>query len=316
MTQYILDLHFHSFSLDFAQFSIQKLQQYISGDVKLDFKILGSTTIQLSFEDEHLIVKQVLEFFLYFSHPFYSITTEKNQNNEKHKKEKNLDEEDENRKDLFSNVLSQRKYAQHSIQEQARVLPLFLELQFQIHNNLPEDIEQIKFVNPYVEYNALPIEQLLFYSYQFQNISMRSLISNYKLSLSQEKTLYPQINASMHSIVQSQLQLKRLKEEGTKAGVKMRVSILDFDYLDVKFHKDDFDVVVSSFLKITKEEFDEIISQYLYQAEFISKYIIGILTIFPIEDSLLKKYNLKTKKYKEINHLNNLYYLYIISKKS
>lgn len=309
MNQYFLYLHFQYFSLDFARFSIQKLQKFVSEDVIIDFKILNNTIIQIFFVDEPTIIKQVLEFFLYFSHPFYLITNEKNK---EEKKRENL-----NCKDLFSNALSYKKYVLHSIQEQSIYLPLFLELQFQIHNNVPEDIKEIKFVNPYVEYNTLPIEQLLFYSYQFQNISMRSLISLFKLPLPKQKTLYSNIKASMHSIVQSQLQLKRLKEESTKAGSKMRMSILNFNYLDVKFHKNDFDVCTSSFIKIVNQkDFDELFSQYLYQAEFITKHLIGILTVFPIKKTLLNKYRLKLRIYKEIIYSNKNYFIYIITKKN
>ncbi|MCH8519223.1 MAG: hypothetical protein LAT82_00520 [Nanoarchaeota archaeon] len=337
-----LYLYFYKFNTNFAKYYCELLQKKItSNELVVTFEE-GSLFCTLKCNSLE-IVKECISYIMYSTHPFYHITDSSNTSiistvttSNLTQKKYNLYHKDEHKENLFYYL------------EQLFQIHIYLKSVF---NTFQEDLEQVKklsFVNPYTTSNTHAIETSLLYDTHHYNISLRnqfvfehskilpamindsfnifkedlvetinqnlSSIENEKLNKNLIK--FARFQISNHTIVQNDMQLKQLKEESLKAGIKMKISIFNFDYLDVKFIKNQFDVCISSFLTIdNKDEFNELISQYLYQGEFISSKCISVLTLYEISPLIFRKFKLKVVKKKRIIHNSKEILLYIIARK-
>lgn len=347
---YVLYVYFYEFNAKFAQYYLDLVHKKLSNEKNIHFEIDGKISGESSINPSQISstssssqryilkcncensLKTCISYLLYSTHPFHTIT----------------DEDDTPIiSSTFKYSTSFKYYNLYNSSEHKENLFLYLEQLFQTHlylksilennnnNNMDKstkELKKISFVNPYATSNSQVIETSLFYQTHHYNIGLRNQIqyNNSKISIPMiqenfnifKQDLLEHIPAhskfltSNHVVVLSDLNFKQLKEEGLKAGVKMKVSIFDFDFLDVKFIKDQFDVCISSFLTIhTKSEFQELISQYLYQGEFISSKCISILTYFEIPSTYLRKYKLKVVKKKRVNHNSKEILLYILTRK-
>lgn len=333
-TQYYLKLLTKKFGSSirytFLENIVSEIEGYFGNKEKGASKNNNSLIYVLECSTE-LILKKCISYLLYSTHPFHTIT----------------DSEQISIINSSSKYSSSFKYYNlHHTQEHRDYLFLYLEQLFQTHiylksilqeqrheeNTTLEPLCKISFVNPYSTSNTLAIETSLLYQTHHYNISLKNQVQylgkrlpifmideNYNLlreDLLKGVNVSPKFQPTHHTIVLNDMNFKQLKEESVRAGVKMKMSIFDFDYLDVKFIKNQFDVCISSFLTIdSKEKFKELISQYLYQGEFISSKCISILTPYEISPLYLRKFKLKVIKKKKINHDSKEIFLYILTRK-
>ena len=337
-----LHLYTHVFNKQFAQYYLELLikkfdssiNYYIYENQEKETQSITQSLIYVLECPTELILKKCISYVLYSTHPFHTITDiEKNSViNPSFKysssfKYYNLHNTQEHKDNLFiylEQLFQTHKYLKSVLQEQ--------ENQDNIKDEKSISLKKISFVNPYSTSNTLAIETSLLYQTHHYNISLKNQVQyggkrlpifmideSYNLlkeDLVEGVNISSKFQTNFHSIVLSDLEFKQLKEESLKAGVKMKMSIFDFDYLDVKFIKNQFDVCISSFLSIdSKEEFRELISQYLYQGEFIASKCISILTYFEISPLYLRKFKLKVMKKKRINHNSKEILLYILARK-
>ncbi len=110
-------------------------------------------------------------------------------------------------------------------------------------------------------------------------------------------------------IVNDNQDFKCFRENVNFTNQKIKISKYDLDWLDVKFKKGDLDYCIS-YLKSDLDK--KKVKEFFYQAEFITKKTIGIISDFKIDEKILKKYSLKTKIFDEIIVFDSTYYIYII----
>ena len=337
-----LHLHFYVFNKQFAQYYLELLSKKF--DSSINYYIYENQEKEISKNNcslickvecsTELVLKKCISYLLYSTHPFHTITDI---------------EQNSIINSSFKYGSSFKYYNLHHTKEHKDNLFLYLEQLFQVHiylklvlqeisqkeeekQSTKNQLNKISFVNPYSTSNTLAIETSLLYQTHHYNISLKNQIQylgkrlpifmideNYNLlkeDLLKDVNVSPKFQPTHHTILLNDMNFKQLKEESVRAGVKMKMSIFDFDYLDVKFIKNQFDVCISSFLTIdSKEEFKELISQYLYQAEFISSKCISILSHFEISPLYMRKFKLKVIKKKRINHDSKEILLYILTRK-
>lgn len=116
------------------------------------------------------------------------------------------------------------------------------------------------------------------------------------------------------AIVLDNLTFKKLKENITYSGQKIRISQFDLDWLDVKYHKSDFDYCLSFFPEFeSSEEKGEFESQFFYQAEFITGKKILVVSYEPIGEEHLENNKLSLEHYEEVEFDEDLvYHVYVI----
>ncbi|MFT4244896.1 MAG: hypothetical protein ACMXYB_05575 [Candidatus Woesearchaeota archaeon] len=334
-----LHLHIYKFNKQFAHYYLKLLAKELDSSINYYIyehqeKEISKKTNSLIYVLEcstELILKKCISYVLYSTHPFHAITDKEHNSiiNSSFKyntcfKYYNLYQTQEHKENLFL-------YLEQLFQTHIYLKSVLQEQRFQ-ENNILESLRKLSFINPYSTSNTLAIETSLLYQTHHYNISLKNQMQylgkklpifmideSYNLlknDLTEKVEVHSKFQTNYHSIVLSDLEFKQLKEESIKAGVKMKISIFDFDYLDVKFIKDQFDVCISSFLSVnSKEKFNELISQYLYQAEFISSKCISVLTPYEISSLYLRKLKLKVVKKKRISYNSKEILLYIITRK-
>jgi hypothetical protein len=114
---------------------------------------------------------------------------------------------------------------------------------------------------------------------------------NYRSSLPMLKE-----KKNMTAIVSQAVDIKNLKEQIMINRIKLKISQFDFDWLDVKFQRDDFDLVISDISDLEKDELD----QFLYMSEFISGNKIALISEKKISKKSINKYKLKIDFEEEI----------------
>lgn len=117
------------------------------------------------------------------------------------------------------------------------------------------------------------------------------------------------------AIVQNNKIFKQLKENISFATAKVKVSQFEFDWLDVKYKKDEIDYIITQFPQIKdKQEFEDFQKEFFYQAEFICKTAICIITKTKISEKYIKKNNLKITSKDKITIGEQEYIIIIINK--
>lgn len=115
------------------------------------------------------------------------------------------------------------------------------------------------------------------------------------------------------AIVQNNKTFKHLKENINYSSQKIKISQFEQDWLDVKFHKGEVDFIVSNFSNYKdKEDFEHFQKEFFYQAEFICKKYIGIISKREINNQYLKKNKLDIKYFEQIFIGEQKFYIYVV----
>lgn len=114
-------------------------------------------------------------------------------------------------------------------------------------------------------------------------------------------------------IVQDNNTFKKFKENLIYSGQKIKLSQYDAEWLDVKYEDSQIDYIISNFTHTHNEnDYNHFQKEFFYQAEFICKNKIGIITKKEINKEYLKKNKLKIKSFEEIFVGEQKYLIYII----
>lgn len=117
------------------------------------------------------------------------------------------------------------------------------------------------------------------------------------------------------AVVQNNKIFKEIRENINFSGQKIKVSQYELDWLDVKFKKNDHDYVISQFPSFQDEEESKAFQkEFFYQAEFICKKKIGLISKKEINMLYLRKYRLRILRKEIITVGEQNYNIYIISK--
>ncbi len=160
------------------------------------------------------------------------------------------------------------------------------------------------------------LEASLFNPRKALNVKERHSLNIYKgfkhMSVNVPKS---QIDRNKYNaVVQSDKDFSKLRENLNKSPEKIKVSKFELDWIDVKFKEEQFDFVITS-LPIFKEDSvrDKFLDQFFYQAEYICKNAICVISREKIDKKYYEKHELELED-SEVIVLNGVsYYIYIIS---
>jgi len=166
--------------------------------------------------------------------------------------------------------------------------------------SLGDLIIESSFFNPKIPLN-IKKKNIIVFSKVFSNISLPKIEDKSKLKLI--------------GVVQNNKVFKQLKENITHSSQKIKTSQYELDFLDVKFHRGDNNYLICNLpmFKDAKEN-EEFLKEFFYQAEFIVKKKIGIISKKEINEKTFKKYKLWAKIKKQILVGEQKYFIYIITK--
>ena len=93
-------------------------------------------------------------------------------------------------------------------------------------------------------------------------------------------------NVDLYGVVGNQNEFSNFGENCKCYNLKPRCSVFSFDWLDVKFHKNDFDAVISY---IGDGLSDDFYNNFFYQGEFIGERI-GVISSVELDEELYSEY--------------------------
>lgn len=177
--------------------------------------------------------------------------------------------------------------------------------------------EKLSILDPYAQLGDLSIESSLFQPRLplfVKEKRQTTLAKLFTLPLGVPKKSID--SNKLMAVIEGDETFKYFKENLSYAGTKIKVSQFDFDWLDVKFHKGDFDYILTQFpyfeSEEEKQEFEEL---FFYQAEFVAKKGICVITETEVDQEILEKHNLVIKERREIEMDEEEYLVYVISHK-
>lgn len=210
--------------------------------------------------------------------------------------------------DLVGFPLTKREYKQHMHPNTINpiVINYFLEC-LQIDENST-------FIDPLASLGDVAIETLYNTSNMPLHIRKRKQMTLSSFGLVKMPQI-PSKFAKGYAIVQDNKAFKYIKEHLQHSGVKIKVSHYELDWLDVKFKEGKVDYLIS-FLPNIKDETQraDMLKELFYQAEFVTKKKIGIISRQKIELKYLKENKLKVLFEDNVVVGEQNYYIYVISK--
>lgn len=178
------------------------------------------------------------------------------------------------------------------------------------------DLEEDKFsvIDPLANYGEVIIEASLLTPRKPLNVKSRNEINIYKAL--KERSQIPTSDEDRNKyvgIVQNDTEFSKLKENINHSSQKIKTSKFELEWLDSKFKGEEFDYVVTSFPLFKDEKYKaEFIDQFFYQAAFIFKKLIGVISREKIDEKLIKKHKLDISDYEEIVYGEVTYYVYVL----
>ena len=213
---------------------------------------------------------------------------------------------------LFGSSLCRRDYMVNSYEDS--INPLFVNyLLFTLSFN---KLEKFSLIDTNAQLGDIVIEAALF-------TPRKPLFVKEKRSLPIGKifgapiglTSNPKDNNKILGVVLDNTTFKYIKENISFSSQKIKLSSFDFDWLDVKFHKNDFDYLITQFPEFESDEEQlEYEKEFFYQAEFIIKNQICIFSKEELSLKELNKLKLKLISKENLEYEDESILLYIIEK--
>lgn len=177
--------------------------------------------------------------------------------------------------------------------------------------------EKLSILDPYAQLGDLSIESSLFlprtalFVREKRQITLSKLF-NLPLGIPKKE----EDKNKLMALIEGDEMFKFFRENVSHAGTKIKLSQFDFDWLDVKFHKGDFDYILTQFPYFeTEEEKKGFEEQFFYQGEFVAKKDICIICDQEVDETILEKHKLQIKQRKEIEYEEEQYLIYVIGHK-
>lgn len=174
--------------------------------------------------------------------------------------------------------------------------------------------EKLSILDPYAQLGDLSIESSLFQPRVplfVKEKRQTTLAKLFTLPLGVPKKISD--SNKLMSVIEGDETFKFFKENLSYAGTKIKVSQFDFDWLDVKYHRGDFDYILTQFPYFDsvdeQREFEE---PFFYQGEFVAKKAICVITESEIIQEILDKHNLVVKEKRELDMDGEEYLVYVI----
>lgn len=106
---------------------------------------------------------------------------------------------------------------------------------------------------------------------------------------------------------------RELKENINYTNSKIQTSLLEIDWLDVKFEKDSLDYAIMSLKSLKEDSFNRELKELINQLEFVIKKKFCLISGNQLDEILFQNHNLKYS-IEEINLNEEKYFIYIVSK--
>ncbi len=174
--------------------------------------------------------------------------------------------------------------------------------------------KSISIIDPYANLGEVILESSIFNPKLALNMKKRfdfnvCKIFNFTPSMPKEQK---GAVSNFTAIVLDNIKFKQLKENIAFSSQKVKISQFDFTWLDVKFQKDEFDFVITSFPKFKDEkEAKDFCDKFFYQAEFIAKQGICVISFDKIDLKYSRKYGIPLGFKKELKINNKSYFVYV-----
>ena len=287
---------------------------------KKEIKMLSNEFFEINFKSE----KDLCEFtvnFIYFSRSCEGIFLDAQclRDEELNKiKEKNIlikEEIIKNKKivliDLVGFDLMKRDYMLNKNESEVDIRVIIFGL---YGLELDRTKKSFSIIDPYANLGDFIIESSIFNPRAALNLRKRfefNVCKIFKFVPSMPKISYVN-NSNFTGIVLDNIKFKQLKENIAFVSQKIKISQFDFTWLDVKFQKDEFDYVISVFPKFkSKEETYDFCDKFFYQAEFIGKKGICVISYEKIDLKFSRKYGLPLGFKKELIIKNKSHFVYV-----
>jgi 23S rRNA G2445 N2-methylase RlmL len=176
--------------------------------------------------------------------------------------------------------------------------------------------KKFSIIDPASGLGDLIIEASMFNMRKPFNVKKRSHVSIFRIfGVSSKMPALVEDKNKFVAIVQNNKNFKLLKENISYCGAKVKISQYELDWLDVKFRDSEIDYLIMQVPMIhEKGEYDKFLEDFFYQAEFITKKKIILLSKKKIDKSYHEKYDtLELKKFENIKVGKQDYFIYLFS---
>jgi 23S rRNA G2445 N2-methylase RlmL len=214
--------------------------------------------------------------------------------------------------DVVGFPLSKRKYKIRSYEDE--LSPLIVAFCVDKLSLLDKTDKHYSFLDPNTQLGDILIELSLFFPRYPLFQKEKQILSLGKLfQLPLQIQPPPKQISKFVGFVQNSNEFAYCKENNSYHQRKIQLSTADLDWLDVKFHKGDFDYIITQFPYFeNEEEKNEYEEHFFYQAEFVTKEKIVVITENHINETYIKKYQLTIEDLEEIECMGEQYLLYSI----
>jgi 23S rRNA G2445 N2-methylase RlmL len=177
--------------------------------------------------------------------------------------------------------------------------------------------QKLSILDPYAQLGDLSIESSLFTPRNALFIKEKRQITLSKLFSLPLGIPKKEVDKNkLMALIEGDEMFKFFRENVSYAGTKIKLSQFDFDWLDIKFHKGDFENILTQFpyfgSEKEKQEFEE---AFFYQSEFVAKNDICVICDQEVDKKILEKHKLILKERREIEFEEEQYLIYVISHK-
>ncbi len=177
-----------------------------------------------------------------------------------------------------------------------------------------DKLEKYSIIDPLANYGEITIEASYFNPRNALNLRKRydlPVMKLFNLKFEMPKEI---ANKNKYiAVVNGNRAFKFIKENLNYTNQKIKVSDYELDWLDVKFKGEDLDYVITQLPTSNDNgEFDKIQKEFFYQAEFIAKKMICVISKKEIDKKYLKEFKLKLKMEKVIEVVDQKYFIYVI----
>lgn len=194
--------------------------------------------------------------------------------------------------DLVGDILMERNY---KINEDDNYLSHFLVNYCLFKLNLNQEEKLFSVIDPMAELGDVLIETALFHPRKPLYVRQKNslpIYTEFKIMPPMPKIVKDK-NKYVGLVLEDD-QFKKFRENINEAGLKIRVSKFEMDWMDVKFHKNDFDYAITFLPDFEdKEESDEFLKEFIYQTEFVCKKKICLISFEEIDLKYATKYKLE-----------------------
>jgi len=301
--------------------SFNYLEEFAKLEIKTilnqEFTQIDKETFEIQAKDEKELT-QITYNLVFYSRCFDGIYLKENEN--KQTKYQSLEKVEIDYKntaikvyDLIGDILIERNY---KINEDENYLSHFLVNYCAYKLELHKEEKIFSIIDPMAELGDIIIETSLFQPRKPLYIQEKNTLPIYK-----EFKIMPPMpkpikdKSKYQALVLEDSQFKKLRENINEASQKVRISKYEMDWLDVKFHKNDFDYAITFLPEFDDEdcpgESDEFLKEFLYQTEFICKKRICLISQEEISLKYAEKYELNLIDKTEIEVDEEPFIIYI-----